>query len=47
LLGLPAMIAGLWVGFKLYGRLDDATFRKVLLVLLLIAGLALIVPHGP
>jgi uncharacterized membrane protein YfcA len=45
LLGLPAMIAGLWVGFKLYGRLDDATFRKVLLVLLLIAGLGLIVPH--
>jgi uncharacterized membrane protein YfcA len=44
-LGLPAMIAGLWVGFKLYGRLDDAAFRKVLLVLLLIAGLGLIVPH--
>jgi uncharacterized membrane protein YfcA len=47
LLGLPAMIAGLWAGFRLYGRLDDAAFRKVLLVLLLIAGLALIVPHGP
>jgi uncharacterized membrane protein YfcA len=45
LLGLPAMIAGLWVGFKLYGRLDDVAFRKVLLVLLLIAGLGLIVPH--
>jgi uncharacterized membrane protein YfcA len=44
-LGLPAMIAGLWVGFKLYGRLDDAAFRKVLLVLLLIAGLGLILPH--
>jgi uncharacterized membrane protein YfcA len=38
-LGLPAMVAGLWVGFKLYGKLDDATFRKVVLVLLLIAGL--------
>ncbi len=45
LLGLPAMIAGLWVGFKLYGRLDDAAFRKLLLVLLLIAGLSLILPH--
>ena len=44
-LGLPAMIAGLWAGFKLYGRLDDAAFRKVLLVLLLIAGLGLILPH--
>jgi uncharacterized membrane protein YfcA len=42
LLGLPAMAAGLWVGFKLYGRLDDAAFRKVILVLLLIAGLGLI-----
>jgi uncharacterized protein len=42
LLGLPAMVAGLWVGFKLYGRLDDAAFRKVMLALLSIAGLALI-----
>ncbi len=28
-LGLPAMLAGLWIGFKLYGKLDDAAFRKV------------------
>ncbi len=28
LIGLPAMLAGLWGGFKLYGKLDDATFRK-------------------
>jgi uncharacterized membrane protein YfcA len=46
LLGLPAMAAGLWVGFKLYGKLDDAAFRKVILVLLLISGLGLIPPHG-
>lgn len=44
LIGLPAMVAGLWFGFKLYGKLDDATFRKVILVLLLIAGFGLIVP---
>lgn len=44
-LGLPAMLAGLWVGFKLYGKLDDAAFRKVILVLLLVAGLGLVVPH--
>ena len=44
LLGLPLMALGLWVGFKLYGRLDDATFRQVILVLLLLSGLALIVP---
>ncbi len=38
-LGLPAMLAGLWLGFKLYGKLDDVAFRKVILVLLLVAGL--------
>ena len=45
LLGLPAMLVGLWVGFKLYGKLDDAAFRKLILVLLLIAGLGLVVPR--
>jgi uncharacterized protein len=44
LLGLPFMLAGLWLGFKLYGKLDEALFRKVILVLLLIAGVTLIVP---
>jgi uncharacterized membrane protein YfcA len=46
LLGLPFLLAGLWSGFKLYGRLDDAAFRKVILLLLLVSGLALIVPKG-
>jgi uncharacterized membrane protein YfcA len=44
LIGLPAMLAGLWVGFKLYGKLD-ASFSRVILVLLLLAGLGLIVPR--
>jgi uncharacterized membrane protein YfcA len=44
LLGLPFLLAGLWIGFKLYGKLDDAAFRKVILLLLLAAGVALIVP---
>jgi uncharacterized membrane protein YfcA len=42
LLGLPALLAGLWLGFKLYGKLDDAAFRKLMLLLLLVSGLALI-----
>jgi uncharacterized protein len=46
LLGLPALLAGLWIGFKLYGKLDDAAFRKVILVLLLFSGLALIAAQG-
>jgi len=37
------MLAGLWSGFKLYGMIDDETFRKAVLMLLLIAGLSLIV----
>ena len=45
-LGLPAMLDGLWVGFKLYGKLDDVAFRKVILVLLLVAGVALVAAQG-
>jgi uncharacterized membrane protein YfcA len=43
-IGLPVLLAGLWVGLKLYGRLDDAAFRKIILVLLLISGLTLVIP---
>lgn len=43
LIGLPALGLGTWVGFKLYGRLDDAAFRKTVLVLLLISGAALFI----
>jgi hypothetical protein len=34
----------LWSGFRLFGKIDDETFRKTVLVLLLFAGLSLIVP---
>jgi hypothetical protein len=37
------LLAGLWSGLKLYGKLDEAAFREVMLGLLLVAGLALIV----
>ena len=50
-LGLPFLLAGLWAGFKLYGKIDDEAFRRAVLVLLLLSGLSLIVPaailHGP
>jgi hypothetical protein len=46
LIGLPALGAGLWVGLKLYGHLDESGFRKVILVLLLLSGLVLIVPSS-
>jgi uncharacterized protein len=41
MIGLPALIAGTWLGMKLYGRLDEASFRKVVLVLLFVSGVAL------
>jgi uncharacterized membrane protein YfcA len=40
-IGLPVLIAGTWLGLKLYGRLDEASFRKVVLVLLFISGAVL------
>ena len=41
-IGLPFLIAGTWLGLKLYGRLDEATFRKVVLGLLFVSGAVLI-----
>jgi uncharacterized membrane protein YfcA len=40
-IGLPILLAGTWLGLKLYGRVDDAGFRKIVLTLLLASGLAL------
>ena len=42
-LGLPALLVGTWLGLQLYGQLDEAAFRKIVLVLLLISGAALVV----
>ncbi len=41
LFGLPALFAGTSLGLKFYGRLDEARFRKIVLVLLLVSGGAL------
>jgi uncharacterized membrane protein YfcA len=41
-LGLPALALGTWLGWKLYGKLDEASFRKGVLVLLLVSGIALV-----
>ena len=46
-IGVPAgamLLAGTWVGMRLYGRLDEAGFRRVVLILLLLSGIFLIVP---
>jgi uncharacterized protein len=44
LLGLPALLAGTWLGLKLYARLDQDNFRRIVLLMLLLAGLLLVVP---
>jgi uncharacterized membrane protein YfcA len=40
--GLPALLAGTWLGLKLYGRLDEAGFRRVAAAVLLLSGVALV-----
>ena len=41
-IGLPALALGTWAGFAMYGRIDDDLFRKIVLWLLLVAGLFLL-----
>ncbi len=46
-IGLPILLAGTWLGLRLYGRLDEAGFRKVVLALLLVSGAALVISLRP
>ena len=43
LIGLPPLALGTWAGLKLFGKLDDQAFRRIVLVLLLISGASLLV----
>jgi uncharacterized membrane protein YfcA len=42
LIGLPALIVGTTAGWASYGKLDESQFRKIVLALLLVSGIALI-----
>jgi uncharacterized membrane protein YfcA len=42
-MGLPCIIAGTWLGLKLFGKINEATFRKMVLTLLFLSGVVLIV----
>ena len=33
-LGLPMVVAGTWLGLKLFGRVTEKTFRQIVLALL-------------
>jgi uncharacterized protein len=39
---LPALAAGAWIGWRVYGRLDDRRFRQLLALLLVISGALLV-----
>jgi len=39
---LPPIVMGTWIGWRLYGRLDDRRFRQALAVLLIASGLTLV-----
>jgi uncharacterized membrane protein YfcA len=41
LIGLPALAFGTWLGLKAFGKLDEAAFRRLVLMLLLASGLSL------
>jgi len=41
-MGLPCVFAGTWLGLGLFGRIDEAMFRKIVLALLFISGGVLI-----
>ncbi len=41
-MGLAFLLAGTWLGLRLFGRIDEAMFRKVVLALLFVSGAALI-----
>jgi uncharacterized protein len=40
-IGLPCLV-GTWLGLKLFGHIDEAAFRKIVLALLLVSGVTLL-----
>ncbi len=43
LLCLPAIALGSWLGLRLYGRLDERQFQRIVIVLLLVLGAMLLI----
>jgi uncharacterized membrane protein YfcA len=41
-LALPALVFGAWIGWSIYGRLDENRFRQMFAVLLIVSGLTLV-----
>lgn len=45
LIALPAALIGGAIGFRVYNRIDDKAFARVLLVLLGVSGITMVAPH--
>ncbi|MEM1200845.1 MAG: sulfite exporter TauE/SafE family protein [Pseudomonadota bacterium] len=43
---VPAALCGSWIGLRLYQRIDQASFTRAVLVLLIASGLGLILPRA-
>jgi uncharacterized membrane protein YfcA len=43
LIGVPVVFAGVWVGLRLYGRVNETAFRNLVLWLLMLCGVGLLV----
>jgi uncharacterized protein len=43
LVSLPALLAGGWAGWRLYGHLDERRFRQFLALLLVVSGVTLVI----
>ena len=42
---VPATLCGSWIGLRLYQKIDQESFRRVVLVLLILSGLGLTLPR--
>ena len=40
-MGLPCVVTGTGLGLKMFGRIDETTFRKIVLALLFVSGVTL------
>lgn len=43
LMSLPVLVLGVWLGLRLFNRVNDRQFRRVVLLLLLVSGVALVI----
>jgi uncharacterized membrane protein YfcA len=40
---VPAVVAGTWLGLRIFDRIDDARFRRLVLVFLFVSGITLVI----